>query len=253
MSDDIDRILQESGEGLGEEGSGELTLPETADIGAAPTEDRATGGAGRRLVGLLALILGIGGSVLAVLLAGVMIRVGFTASDTTDRAMEPVVAAFDRLDERVDQTDDLVDPEGIDPDEMGELSARIDGLVDVATGAHQGFEAIDDDPLYGLLPAELSTLRGELADFEDSATTIDDAMGSSSTVSPATAKRISDELDGMQSRMSDVRSMINDATTSLRRWLRFGSFLGFLGSLLILWGQVSLSRRGWRGSRARAI
>jgi small-conductance mechanosensitive channel len=85
------------------------------------------------------------------------------------------------------------------------------------------------------------------------ATSIDDAMGSSATVSPAAARQIAGELDGMQSRVSDIRVMITDANTSLRRWLRLASFLGFLGALWVLWAQISLARRGWRGSRARSI
>lgn len=216
----------------------------------------STGGPGARsrLVGLLALLLGIVGSLLMVVLAALSIRFGFGASGTVDRVMEPIHVSFDRMEARIDQTDDLVDREAIAPDRIDELQARVDGLVDVSTSAHELFATIDDHPVYGLLPAELSTLGNDLADFEGSATTIDSQLGNASngdTVSASVANAVADELDGLQSRVTGVRETISDAAASLRRWLRFGSLLGFLGSLWGLWGQVSLAKRGWRGFRGR--
>ncbi len=252
MSDEIDQLL----EGTGDDGGdlGDLTGPGAE--GAAGTEGVAvteSGGPRRRLVGLLALVIGIVGALLAVVVAAVSIRAGFTASDTVEVAMQPVVVSFNRLDDRIDQTDDLVSASAIDPDRLGELAARVDGMVDVSTGAYQSFEAIDDHPLYQLLPAELSTYGEALAGFEESAVVIDDAMGESTTISPAATKRISDELDSMQGRVSEVRVLQADAATSLRRWVRFGALMGFLGSLWVLWAQISLARRGWRGFRARPL
>ena len=254
MSDEIDQLLEGTGEGGGDGGPGDLTGPAAEDVGAVGAVDGAeAGGSRRRLTGLLAMVAGTVGAVLAIVMAAISIRAGFTASDTVETAMQPVVASFDRLDDRIDQTDDLVSDNGIDPDRLGELGARVDGLVDVSTGAHQGFEAIDDHPLYQFLPAELSKLGEALSGFEESAVSIDDALGESTTVSPAVTKRISDELDAMQARVSDVRSLQADAATSLRRWVRFGALLAFLGSLWVLWGQITLARRGWRGFRARPL
>ncbi len=250
MSDEIDQLLEGTGEG-GEGDPGELTGPGAE--GGGPAVGAEAGGPRRRLIGLLAMVAGIVGTLLAVIMAAISIRAGFTASDTVDRAMQPVVVAFDRLDDRIDQTDDLVSDNGIDPDRLGELGARVDGLVDVSSGAHQGFEAVDDHPLYRLLPAELSKLSEALAGFEESAVTIDDALGESTTVSPAATKRISDELNAMQARVSEVRLLRSDAATSLRRWVRFGALLAFIGSLWVLWGQITLARRGWRGFRARPL
>jgi hypothetical protein len=254
MSDEIDPDLL-----------GELTAPEglgDGDLEAVPSADpdgrssaTASGpGPRSRLVGLIALLLGVIGSVLMVVVAAVVIRFGFGASDTVERVMTPVEVSFDRMEARIDQTDDLVDREAIAPDRVDELQARVDGLVDVATGARDLFESVEDHPVYGLLPAELSTLGDALADFESSATTIDSQLGSAENgdrISTAVSGAVADELDGLQSRVTGVRETISDAANSLRRWIRLGSLLGFLGSLWGLWGQVSLARRGWRGFRGR--
>ncbi len=255
MSDEIDPDLL--GELTDVEGLGSTDLDAATSTDLDPTESRsvATGpGARSRMVGLLALLLGIVGSLLMVVVAAMVVRFGFTASDTVSRVMDPVEVSFDRMEARIDQTDDLVDREAIAPDRIDELQARVDGLVDVTTGAHELFESVEDHPIYGLLPAELSTLGEALADFETSATSIDSQLGTASngdTISSTVAGSVADELDSLQGRVTGVRTMISDAASSLRRWIRFGSFLGFLGSLWGLWGQVSLAKRGWRGFRGR--
>ncbi len=259
MSDEIDQDLLKE---LGETGSdGELP-----DLGSVDIETKLGDGgmvvetpsvrsrARPRLVGLLALLLGVIGSVIMVFTAALVIRLGFTASDTVDRLMEPVEVSFDRMEARIDETDDLVDREGIVDDRVDELQARVDGLVDVSTGAHQVFETIEDHPVYGFLPAELSTLGEALADFETAANTIDDRLGTATNgdrIEGPAAAAVADQLDGMQSRVSEVRELISSAASSLRWWIRFGALLGFLGSLWGLWGQISLARRGWRGFRGR--
>ncbi|MGI9599208.1 MAG: hypothetical protein ACR2QK_23795 [Acidimicrobiales bacterium] len=269
MSDEIDRdLLPDPGESADTDGaeSGSLDpvtldpdlFPEADLTGGTPTTvpDSKRSAARSRLGGLLALALGVLGSALMLLLAAVVIRFGFTASDTVDRVMEPVRVSFDRMETRIDETDDLVDRDGIESDEIDELQARVDGLVDISTGAHQVFEAVEDHPVYRFLPAELSTLGDALAEFEESSLSIDATLGdveSGDSVDAATAGQVADELDGMQGRVSDVRDLISSAASSLRRWIRFASFLGFLGALWGLWGQTLLARRGWRGSRGREL
>lgn len=227
---------------------------DTSTTAEATTEAiESTGGASRRLVGLLALLLGALGVLLALVMAFLSIRLLFTASGTVDRAMEPVVVAFDRLDERIDQTDELVGRDGVDPERVPELQARVDGLVDVSTNAHQVFEAVDDHALYRFLPASLSDLGDALEDFEGTAVTIDETLADGTTIRASAAQTASDQIDGMQSRVADVRGLIDDAASSLRRWLRIGGLLGFLVSLWGVWAQSSLARRGWRGFRGRAL
>lgn len=254
MSDELDEdLLKEFGD-LGDDGGGAVESTTLDEIGTPPPS-KTTGGR-RRLFGLAALLFGIVGSALMLVFAALFIRFGFAASDVVDRAMEPVELSFDRMEARIDETDDLIDRDGIEPGRIDELQARADGLVDVATGAHQGFESIEDHPVYSVLPADLSMVGDAMADFEESATTVDSLLGSASngdTLPEAAVAGMADELDGMQSRVSNVRTTLSDASTSLRRWIRIGSLLGFLGSLWGLWGQWQLAKRGWRGFRGRAL
>jgi hypothetical protein len=55
----------------------------------------------------------------------------------------------------------------------------------------------------------------------------------------------------MQAQVTDTRVLIDEAESSLRSWIRLGSFIGFIASLWGLWAQVVLARRGWRGFRGR--
>ena len=247
MTDDTDRPGETEEPRI--EGEGLLDDAEGGPIETVSVrEDRPS-----RLVGLLALVLGLAGALVALVSAFLFLRLLFTASDTADTAMEPVASSFERLEERIDQTDDLVDREGIPDDRMDELRARVDGLVDVSSAARQGFVAVDRHPLYRLLPAELAALGESLAVYKSSAEAIDESIGSRPSVRPAVAASVADRLDTMQAGVSDTRSGIATATTSLRRWLRLAAFIGFLVSLWGLWGQVVLARRGWRGTRARTL
>ncbi len=219
----------------------------------APTTEPAEGGPRRRLGGLLALALGLLGVVLALVLGFLALRLLFGASGRVDDAMEPIGVAFDRLEERIDQADDLIDRRGIDTDQVEVLQARVDGLVDVSTAAQQSFDSVEDHPIYGLLPADLSGLGDHLADFGASASAIEESLGSSPTVRPAVAASMADEIDGMQSRVTGARETIDDAASSLRSWLRIAGLVGFLIALWMLWSQVVFLRRGWRGFRNREV
>jgi hypothetical protein len=248
MSDEIDRLLGADDESAAD-GDEDLT-PVEAEGEAAPP---AGAGAGSRIAGMLALVLGILGVLLSLVTAFLFLRALFTASDLTDRAMEPVVVSFDRLEDRIDQADDLIDRRGIAEERVPELRARVDGLVDVSSAADQGFEAIDGHPLYRLLPASLSELGSTLEGFRSSAEAIDDSLGSGPVVRPAVAASMADEIDGMQARVTEARNVIDDASSSLRSWIRLGAFLGFLVALWVLWAQTALARRGWRGLRGRQV
>lgn len=227
----------------------------TETTGATPTASDADDGMGfgRRLIGVLATVLGVLGCLIALFLAFSSLRLLFGASDRADNAIAPVIESVDRLEDRIDQADDLVDRQGVDGEDIDVLRARIDGLVDLASGAERGFDAIDDHPVYALLPADLSPLGDAIDRYQVSADLIDETMGSSNTVRAAAAGTIADEIDGMQSSVSGTRDRIDDATGSLRSWIRIGGLLGFLASLWGLWSQVALARRGWRGLRNRPV
>lgn len=251
--EDLSKIMEELdlGDGSGDLESSPGVLGDTA-AGTGVGSKRS--GARSRIVGLVALLLGIIGSLVMVVVAASVIRFGFTASDTVNRAIEPVEVSFDRMEDRIDQIDDLVDRDGIVDDRIDELQARVDGLVDVSTSTHQGFEAVQDHPVYGLLPTEFSSLGDQLETFETSSTEIDSLLGQAEdgdTISPAATVGVAEQVDSMQGKVREVRESITSAADSLRRWIRLGSFFGFLGSLWGLWGQISLAKRGWRGFRGQ--
>lgn len=237
------------GEGDGEE-LPDLDIPEVPDPSTdwTPIDDQpAEGGPRRRIGGLVALLLGGVGIVSALVLAFLALRLLFGASGTVDDLMGPVEAAVDRMDDRIDQTDDLIDRRGIDQEQVGELRARVDGLVDLTTSAAQSFESVEGHPVYGLLPADLSGLGDTLDGYATSAAAIDESLGSSPTVRTAAAAAMADEIDDMQDRVTDARDAVDDAASSLRTWLRIGGLLGLLIALWFLWSQWVFARRGWRG------
>ena len=255
VSDDRDPGLGDDDLDVPDTGGGDDLLEsiESTDGDLTTADGEAGIDLGRRLFGMLGMVLGILGCLVALYLAFSSLRLLFGASDRAEDRMAPVAESFDRMEDRIDQADDLVDRRGIEADGVPELRARVDGLVDIATSAEQSFDAVDDHPLYSLLPADLSPLGDALARFRTSAEVVDEAMGTSSTVRASAAGTMADELDGMQSAVSDTRDDLDDATGSLRRWLRIGGLLGFLASLWVLWSQVTLARRGWRGVRNRAL
>ncbi len=234
------------------DGDGDLTTTDSGEVTPSGTSESG-GGFGRRLVGILATVLGVIGCLLALYLAFSSLRVLFGASDRADDALAPVTESFDRLEARIDQADDLVDRQGVDGEAGEVLRARVDGLVDIASGAERSFDAVDSHPLYSLLPADLSPLGTAIDRFQTSADVVDETMGSSTTVRAAAAGTIADELDGMQSSVSSARERLDDAIGSLKSWLRIGGLLGFLASLWGLWSQIALARRGWRGVRNRPV
>ena len=220
--------------------------------GATPPEGEAmhqTAKRPRRLVGLLALLLGAVGCGLAVGAAVLSLRLVTQAGDVVDNAVAPIEVAFQRLDTRIDQTDNLIREERFD----GELRARVDGTVDLAERTRSDFEAIADHPLYRYLPANLDPLDTALAGFVDSAELLDERLGSSSTVRSTAAAAMANEVDAMQAKVGQTQAVLRDAASSLRRWIRLAGLGGFLLSLWSLWGQATLMRRGWRGIRARAL
>ncbi len=230
-------------------------LPSDLDItGSADTGRSYGGGFRRRLAGILALILGIVGMFLAVVVGFVVLRAGFGATGLVDDLIEPVDRSLDRLETRIDQTDDAVDRDGMETEAVSRLAARSESLLDMAASANDIFSAVENHAIYRYLPADLSDLSASLASFEASATTVDEAvngLGSGESLDGAGAGVLADELDSMQTRVGDTREAVDSAGRSLRRWIRLGSFGGFLASIWGLWSQFCLARRGLRGLRGQ--
>lgn len=210
------------------------------------------GQAGRRLLGMLALLLGLIGSALSLVGAFSSVAVGFGASDNAERLVAPIEANVDRLEVRVDQTDDLLSPSGVTAGGRAELQARVDGLVDLATAASQAFATIEDHPVYGRLPVNTDGLGESLANMEEGAKTTEAELDSAGTsgLTAQNAQVMGDQLNTMQSSFSTIQDQTEVADGSLTNWTRLGSLAGFVVSLWSLWAQTWLARRGWRGLRA---
>ncbi len=245
-ADSVDTGDRDSGSGGGhtilEGGDGAEVVPPVL------VARRGSGAAGR-LAGMLATLLGLVGCLLSFALLAVSIRFGFSAPDVAERTAEPLTAAVDRLETRIDQADDLIDRDGVSDSEFNELQARIDGLADTATSASQSFAAIDDHVLYRWLPIDKSELATALADFKQGS---DEAVGITVTaeeLEPAQAARIADRVNEMQTSVSGTADLIESTIDSLKNWIRLSALGGFVLSLWSLWAQVSLMKRGWRGLR----
>ena len=252
-----------SSSGLGSDGAGLSAATEDDDADTRTILEGADGdvtvppalvarkgsGIGSRLAGVLAAVLGLIGCLLSFAFLAVSIRFGFIASTVAETTAEPLTAAVDRLETRIDQADDLIDRDGVSGSEFSELQARIDGLADTTTSASQAFAAIDDHVLYRWLPIDKSELSSSLGDFEQGA---DEAVGIAVTadeLSAAQAGRIGDRINQMQTAVSGVGDLIESTVDSLRNWIRLSALGGFVVSLWSLWAQISLMKRGWSGMR----
>ncbi len=234
----------------------------------APTEEEPTKGRRRgrrsratkkagvasRFGGLVATLLGLLGVLASIAMLWFVFRLGFGAADTANDLADPIRSSVDRLEDRIDETDDLVGRDGIQAQNLNELRARVDSLSDLSAGARRGFSLIEDHPIYGQLPAELSELDAALQGFESSSTSITELVGSpGDQVDASAAENVGEQLNAMQSKVSDIQSVIDRATSSLTRWIRVGALAGFGLTLWSLWSQLCLLRRGLRGLRGRQV
>ena len=252
-SDQLDFDLTSSG---GSPASADGLEGLSVDItdGATATASGTGGGFRRRLAGVLALLLGVVGMALAVVVGFLVLRTGFGATGVVDDLIQPVDRAIDRLETRIDQTDDAVDRDGLAPEAVEQLSIRSQSLTDMAGSANDIFSSVQDHAIYRYLPADLADLESSLEAFEDSAALVGDTvsgLGDGEALDAPDARILADELDSMQTRVGDAGDAVDRASRSLRRWIRLGSFAGFLGSIWGLWSQFCLARRGMRGLRGQ--
>lgn len=208
-------------------------------------------GIGRRLGGFLALVLGLVGCVLSLAFLAASLRSGFSANDLAQDAAEPISDAVGRLETRIDQTDDLVDREGVAEPEVAVLRARVDGMVDTSTSASRAFAAVDDHVVYRWLPIDGDELDTTLQAFANEVGAIQADVGTSGEVDAAAASQVADRLNTMQASVTAVGDMIDTMVDSHVRSIRLASLAGFFASLWSLWAQWTLTRRGWRGVRGQ--
>jgi len=231
-------------------------IESTPSGGLAQSGRPAGYGLRRRLTGFLALVLGVVGMLASLVVAFLILRTGFSATSTVDNLLSPVAETIGRVETRIDQADDVVNRNGVASELMPELLARSEGLSDVAGSGRELFTTVTDHPVYGLLPAQLDPLTDALDEFAASAVRVDEVVTSAAEgrdLKAADAELVADELDGLQAKVAGAGDALDDATRSLKRWIRFGAFIGLLVSLWSFWAQFVLARRGLRAVRGRPV
>jgi hypothetical protein len=212
---------------------------------------RQSGGPLRRLIGLLALLLGTVGVLASLVGAGFGLRVLFGAGGMAEAALAPVAEIVDRMESRIDQTDDALNSRGVTSDRMEELQARAQGLADLTDSAVNSFERVDEHPIYQYFPAALDDLGDDLADYQATAETLNRNVVNAQTLSSTEAGVLSDEINDLQAAVTDTRVLVTETVDRLVGWIRLAGLAGFLIGLWSLWAQLVLVRRGWRGLAGR--
>lgn len=263
MGDIDDFSIANAGEEPTEETSDlDGAIDETPDLGptivdeSAPDRFRALDQStfGRRLAGLLALVLGVVGVGASIVVGALILWAGITASSTVDEMVAPLAETIERVETRIDQADDAVDRDGIDADRMPELRARAEGLADVGIALQGLAVAITEHPVYGRLPADLAGLGAATDDLAGRTGRINELVSGTTdgrALPARTASEVTDELNTLQDDMTDLGDTLDDAAGSLKSWLRIGSLLGVVAAAWSGWAQVSLIRRGLRGLRGQ--
>ncbi|MEL7155819.1 MAG: hypothetical protein AAFN30_04385 [Actinomycetota bacterium] len=209
---------------------------------------------GRRIAGLLALVLGAVGLLASIVVGALVLWAGVTASSTIDDLVAPLIDTVERAETRIDQADDAVDRDGIDADRMPELRARAEGLADVGLAARQLTDRISEHPVYGRLPADLAglvTATDDVARRTERINELVSGIADGRALPARTASEVTEELNTLQQGVDGVADTIDNAAGSLKRWVRLASLLGVAVAAWSGWAQLSLARRGLRGLRGQ--
>ncbi len=251
LAHDADPVVQDSDD----DSSSILEDDDLTVVPPALSTNKSRGRVGRRLMGLIAALLGLIGCLVSVILVLFLLRTALGVGDAADDLMEPISSSVDRLETRVDQTDDLVGRSGVDAADLDQLSARADGLADLADGAQRSFSAIIDHPVYRWLPIDLESLSGDLTTIEQSSTSIAQTARSGADngrIPTADVSRVRDQLNDLQAGFGQLRASVEAGRDSLVRWIRLATLAGVALALWSLWAQSWLMRRGWRGMLGHA-
>lgn len=192
-----------------------------------------------RIRGILAITLGVVGSLLAVAALVVSILFVVGANNIVDGIEERITQPIDRVDRQIEETSAAVSTIG-----AGELNARLASIADQATSAEAGLEAITEHPLYSRVPVDVAALESRLNSVVEQAGELrDESVGEPSG---ADRERIGALLDEVAAPLDGVEQVVQHATDSLRFWIRLSGLAFVLLALWGLWAQVSLAREGRR-------
>lgn len=195
-----------------------------------------------KVFGLVATALGAIGSVLSIAaaVAALLFIAGANnvVDDVADRVTEPVARLGGQIQEA---SEAVVTVDG------GELGVRLEGIADQAASATTAADVITEHPLYSVLPVDTESLENRLA----SVAAVAGEVGESQVddLSAADRSTISSSLDELAGVVGSVDSVVEEATYSLRFWIRLSGLVFVALALWSLWAQVMLFRHGRQRSR----
>ena len=198
-----------------------------------------------RAGGVVALVLGGIGSLLAI--AALVLSILFTvgANNAVDGVEERIIQPIDRLTEQIDETSAALSDAA-----EGEVEARLASLSDQAASAEDALDAITEHPLYANVPVDIGELEDRLGSVTERAGEFDgfEVEG----LSDDDREEIAESLTELAEPLDDIEGPVERVADSLRFWIRI-SGLGFV--LLSLWAlcaQVALARHGRQTSKKSA-
>ena len=117
-----------------------------------------------RAGGVVALVLGVIGSLLAI--AALVLSILFTvgANNAVDGVEERIIQPVDRLTEQIDETSAALSDAA-----EGEVEARLASLSDQAASAEDALDAITEHPLYANVPVDIGELEDRLGSVTERA------------------------------------------------------------------------------------
>ena len=198
-----------------------------------------------RAGGVVALVLGVIGSLLSI--AALVLSILFTvgANNAVDGVEERIIQPIDRLTEQIDETSAAVSDAA-----EGEVEARLASLSDQAASAEDALDAITEHPLYANVPVDVGELEDRLGSVTERAGEFDgfEVEG----LSDDDREEIAESLTELAEPLDDIEGPVERVADSLRFWIRI-SGLGFvLLSLWALWAQIALARHGRQTSKKSA-
>ena len=198
-----------------------------------------------RAGGVVALVLGGIGSLLAI--AALVLSILFTvgANNAVDGVEERIIQPIDRLTEQIDETSAALSDAA-----EGEVEARLASLSDQAASAEDALDAITEHPLYANVPVDIGELEDRLGSVTERAGEFDgfEVEG----LSDDDREEIAESLTELAEPLDDIEGPVERVADSLRFWIRI-SGLGFvLLSLWALWAQLALARHGRQTSKKAA-
>ena len=181
----------------------------------------------RKLIGALAITLGLLGAIASIIGITLAVRAGLQAQDRVEDITSAITEPLSSAQERAAEV--AANQTAID----GELRSEV--ISDRIETARSEISQIDEHPVYGWLPIDKDRLT--------------DSLDDSSTV---TESRLTTQSAGrLGETLGEAQESVDDFSSSLRFWIRLASIAGIAFGLWALLGQLALM--GWGRRRRKKV